>query len=104
MRVPEDHQPVDLALFNDLKPDSDLPKLIIAAGTGIMLHSLGDPSTGNLAYRLHAVEATMDKLGISGWRSWHETNKMIAERVGGELLRRRLWPIQDRILRGGYLD
>lgn len=37
-----------------------------------------------------AAAATMEKLRISGWRSWAEINKLIAERVGGELLRRRL--------------
>jgi hypothetical protein len=31
------------------RDDSDLLRLMIAAGTGIMLHCLGDPSTGNLA-------------------------------------------------------
>ena len=52
----------------------------------------------------YAAEATMSRLGIPGWRSWQEVNKLIAERVGGELLRRELWPVHDRILRRGYLD
>jgi len=29
---------------------------------------------------------------------------LIAERVGGELPRRRLWPVHDRLGRRGYLD
>lgn len=33
----------------DAKQDSDILKLMISAGTGIMLHYFGDPSTGNLA-------------------------------------------------------
>ena len=46
----------------------------------------------------------MKRLGITGWRSWQEMNNLIAERVGGELLRRRLWPVHDRLSRRGYLD
>lgn len=53
----------------DAQADSNTLKLMVSAGTGIMLHYYGDPSTGNLATAT-AMELPMLKMFASYQRFW----------------------------------
>lgn len=53
----------------DAQADSNTLKLMVSAGTGIMLHYFGDPSTGNLATAT-AMELPMLKMFASYQRLW----------------------------------
>lgn len=55
----------------DARSDGDQLKLMVSAGTGIMLHYFGDPSTGNLATST-AMELPMLKMFASYQRLWQD--------------------------------
>jgi hypothetical protein len=55
----------------DARSDGDQLKLMVAAGTGIMLHYFGDPSTGNLATST-AMELPMLKMFASYQTYWRD--------------------------------
>ena len=55
----------------DAKGDGDQLKLMVCAGTGIMLHYFGDPSTGNLATAT-AMELPMLKMFQSYQSMWKD--------------------------------
>lgn len=57
---------------NDAKSDADGLKLMVCAGTGIMLHYFGDPSTGNLATAT-AMELPMLKMFGAYQQLWKDT-------------------------------
>jgi len=56
---------------NDAKADADGLKLMVSAGTGIMLHYFGDPSTGNLATAT-AMELPMLKMFGAYQQFWKD--------------------------------
>lgn len=55
----------------DARSDADQLKLMVSAGTGIMLHYFGDPSTGNLATAT-AMELPMLKMFESYQKLWKD--------------------------------
>jgi hypothetical protein len=55
----------------DSEKDGNQLKLMVCAGTGIMLHYFGDPSTGNLATAT-AMELPMLKMFDSYQESWKD--------------------------------
>ena len=55
----------------DARSDGDQLKLMVCAGTGIMLHYFGDPSTGNLATST-AMELPMLKMFASYQAFWQD--------------------------------
>jgi hypothetical protein len=57
---------------SDAKADADSLKLMVSAGTGIMLHYFGDPSTGNLATAT-AMELPMLKMFGAYQQFWKDT-------------------------------
>lgn len=61
---------------SDAKTDSDNLKLMVSAGTGIMLHYFGDPSTGNLATST-AMELPMLKAFTSYQELWRGAYRRI---------------------------
>lgn len=60
----------------DAKTDGEQLKLMVAAGTGIMLHYFGDPSTGNLATAT-AMELPMLKMFASYQKLWKDAMRDI---------------------------
>lgn len=60
----------------DAKEDSNALKLMFCAGTGIMLHYLGDPSTGNLATAT-AMELPMLKQFAAYQQQWTDAYRDI---------------------------
>jgi hypothetical protein len=56
----------------DARNDADQLKLMVSAGTGIMLHYFGDPSTGNLATAT-AMELPMLKMFQGYQKLWKDT-------------------------------
>jgi hypothetical protein len=56
---------------NEAKADADGLKLMVSAGTGIMLHYFGDPSTGNLATAT-AMELPMLKMFGAYQQLWKD--------------------------------
>lgn len=60
----------------DARSDGDQLKLMVSAGTGIMLHYFGDPSTGNLATSV-AMELPMLKMFESYQTFWQDAYRDI---------------------------
>jgi hypothetical protein len=60
----------------DARSDGDQLKLMVSAGTGIMLHYFGDPSTGNLA-TAEAMELPMLKMFQSYQTFWRDAYRDI---------------------------
>lgn len=60
----------------DARDDSDAIKLMVCAGTGIMLHYFGDPSTGNLATAT-AMELPMLKMFGGYQKLWMDAYRDI---------------------------
>jgi hypothetical protein len=60
----------------DARSDGDQLKLMVSAGTGIMLHYFGDPSTGNLATST-AMELPMLKMFESYQALWQDAYRDI---------------------------
>jgi len=60
----------------DARSDGDQLKLMVSAGTGIMLHYFGDPSTGNLA-TAEAMELPMLKMFQSYQSFWQDAYRDI---------------------------
>jgi hypothetical protein len=60
----------------DARSDGDQLKLMVSAGTGIMLHYFGDPSTGNLATST-AMELPMLKMFASYQALWQDAYRDI---------------------------
>ena len=60
----------------DARADGDQLKLMVSAGTGIMLHYFGDPSTGNLA-TAEAMELPMLKMFQSYQAFWQDAYRDI---------------------------
>ena len=65
------------------KIDGDMLKLMVCAGTGIMAHYLGDPSTGNLATAT-AMELPMLKQFGAYQKLWADTYHRIIAMIIGE--------------------
>jgi hypothetical protein len=61
---------------SDAKNDADSLKLMVCAGTGVMLHYMGDPSTGNLATST-AMELPMLKAFTSYQELWRGAYRRI---------------------------
>lgn len=61
---------------SDARNDADQLKLMVSAGTGIMLHYFGDPSTGNLATAT-AMELPMLKMFQSYQKLWKDAYRDI---------------------------
>lgn len=68
---------------SEAKTDADNLKLLVAAGTGIMLHYFGDPSTGNLATAT-AMELPMLKQFMKNQVLWRGAWRDIMRRPLGE--------------------
>jgi hypothetical protein len=67
---------------SEAKTDADNLKLLVAAGTGIMLHYFGDPSTGNLATAT-AMELPMFMKNQVFWRgAWRD---MMGRAIGEDV-------------------
>lgn len=67
----------------DARSDGDQLKLMVAAGTGIMLHYFGDPSTGNLATAT-AMELPMLKMFMAYQKLWRDAYRDIFSIILGE--------------------
>lgn len=67
----------------DSATDSDQLKLMVCAGTGIFLHYMGDPSTGNLATAT-AMELPMLKMFRAYQKQWKDAWRHIFAIVLGE--------------------
>lgn len=61
----------------DARSDGDQLKLMVCAGTGVMLHYYGDPSTGNLA-TADAMELPMLKMFTSYQTMWTDADRDLA--------------------------
>jgi len=68
---------------SEAKTDADNLKLLVAAGTGIMLHYFGDPSTGNLATAT-AMELPMLKMFMKNQVLWRSAWRDLMSRPIGE--------------------
>ncbi len=68
---------------SEAKTDADNLKLLVAAGTGIMLHYFGDPSTGNLATAT-AMELPMLKMFMKNQVFWRGAWRDLMRRPVGE--------------------